>query len=316
VQAYSLAFTLDSPTPGPVAARTGIPVFVETREELDRAYPALARVADVVGTVALAAIPLARRLGPAGYLIIVWGEPRTFDQPERAYLAALGDVVGQSIDRVLLREREHGLAVELQHAMLGVPDQVEEVDVATAYRPADGDVEIGGDWYDAVRLTDRATAFVVGDVVGHNLRAAKAMGRIRIAIRTLAPLFPDPAALLERLEPIVEDVDGAAPTTILYAVFDAETHRLRYACAGHPPPLMVPASGDPSFLMDGRGLPLGVQRESWNVGETDLGPGDALVLYTDGRASRRGARRRHGQTRGGRAGDGIDRPHGPARCAS
>ncbi len=287
VRANSLGFTLDSPIPGPVAARTGVPVFVETREELDRAYPALATVADVVGTVSLAAIPLARRLGPAGYLFIVWGEPRTFDQPERAYLAALGDVVGQSIDRVLLREREHRLAVELQHAMLGAPDQVEEVDVATAYRPADGDVEIGGDWYDAVRLTDRATAFVVGDVVGHNLRAAKAMGRIRIAIRTLAPLFPDPAALFERLEPIVEEVDGAAPTTILYAVYDAETHRLRYACAGHPPPLMVPATGDPDFLMDARGLPLGVQRESWNVGEADLGPGDALVLYTDGLIERR-----------------------------
>jgi len=252
-------------------------------------YPELGPLAEMSGAHSLAAVPLARRLGPTGYLLLFWDQPRTFDTAERAYLASLGDVVGQSMDRVLLREREKQLAVELQHAMLGVPDEIVEVDVATAYRPADSAVEIGGDWYDVVRLSETRTAFIVGDVVGHNLAAAKAMGQIRIAIRTLAPLFPDPAELLARLDPIVEEMDGASPTTLIYAVYDATTRRVVFARAGHPPPLIVHRGGGCSFLEGGRGIALGIIADADRpVATTTLRPGDALILYTDGLIERRG----------------------------
>jgi integral membrane sensor domain MASE1/anti-sigma regulatory factor (Ser/Thr protein kinase) len=289
VRADAQSFTIDSPIPGPEAARTGRPVFVTSREEMDRRYPALAPVVDLTRANALAAIPLARQVGPAGYLVLIWGTPRTFEPAERAYLAALGDVVGQSIDRMILREREHALAVELQHAMLGTPDDVDGVAVATAYRPADSDVEIGGDWYDAIRLSDMRTAFVVGDVVGHNLNAAKAMGRIRVAIRTLAPLFPDPCELLARLDPVIDDIGGATPTTLVYVIHDAGTNRVTFTCAGHPPPLVVHPNGGASFIDGARGIALGIVRGADRpVRETTLAEGDALVLYTDGLVERRG----------------------------
>ena len=181
------------------------------------------------------------------------------------------------------------VAIELQHAMLGRPDVIDGVAVATAYHPAGGDVEIGGDWYDAIRLPDDRTALVIGDVVGHSLAAAKAMGQLRSAIRTLAPLFQDPAELLHRLEAFVSDTEGASPTTLVYAVYDAPRSTLRYSCAGHPPPLLLPDGGEPTFLLEGRGAPLGAYAKTTRtVGEADLGPGDTVVLYTDGLVERRG----------------------------
>jgi anti-sigma regulatory factor (Ser/Thr protein kinase) len=288
VRVDALSFTIDSPVPGPEAARTGRPVFVSSREEMDLRYPALIPVVDLTRANALAAIPLTRQLGPAGYLVLIWATPRTFEPAERAYLTALGDVIGQSIDRMILREREHTLAVELQHAMLGTPDDVDGVTVATGYRPADSDVEIGGDWYDAIRLSNTRTAFVVGDVVGHNLNAAKAMGRIRVAIRTLAPLFPDPCELLSRLDPVIDDIEGATPTTLVYAIYDGATNRVAFSCAGHPPPLVVHPNGGASFVDGAQGVALGIVRGAVRpVRETTLERGDALVLFTDGLVERR-----------------------------
>ena len=186
-------------------------------------------------------------------------------------------------------EREHNVAVALQHAMLGQPDPVLWAEWAPAYRPADGTLEVGGDWYDVIDLGDRRVGVVVGDVVGHHLAAAAAMGQLRSAVRTLAPTIDDPAELLTRLDGIVEHIDGAMSATMLYGVLDCDTGTFRYSGAGHLPPLLVTVDGDAVYLDGGRNVPLGgfVTRPR-ETALAHVSVQDWLVLYSDGLVERRG----------------------------
>jgi serine/threonine-protein kinase RsbW len=115
------------------------------------------------------------------------------------------------------------------------------------------------------------------------------MGQLRSAVRTLAPLS-GPAEMLSRLDDFVATVPDAETATLVYAELEPSTGLLRYACAGHPPPLLVSASGEARFVWDGRSTPLGTpsvdgRREASAV----LGAGDILLLYTDGVVERRTA---------------------------
>jgi len=115
------------------------------------------------------------------------------------------------------------------------------------------------------------------------------MGQVRSTLRALAPLIADPATLLQRLDDDVRHIEGALWTSVFVAVLDPVTAALRYCCAGHPPPLVVPLTGEPRFLDDGLGPLLGID---WigprSTATTTLGADDTLVLYTDGLVERRG----------------------------
>src|SRR4029079_5025644 len=117
-------------------------------------------------------------------------------------------------------------------------------------------VGVGGDGEAALPLENGSVALVVGDVVGHGLEAAVAMGQLRGAVSALAQTS-SPAELLARLDAFVETVPSAATATIAFVDLDSATGELRYACAGHPPPLAVSPWGGARFLWDGRSAPLG-----------------------------------------------------------
>jgi serine phosphatase RsbU (regulator of sigma subunit) len=115
------------------------------------------------------------------------------------------------------------------------------------------------------------------------------MGQLRSTLRALAPVVTDPAALVERLDDYVDQIDGSPMTSLFYAVLDPRSGALSYSCAGHPPPLVVPASGEPRFLDEGLAPLLGVPGIGARpTARTTLDPGDTLVLYTDGLVERRG----------------------------
>jgi anti-sigma regulatory factor (Ser/Thr protein kinase) len=194
-----------------------------------------------------------------------------------------------AVERAQVADREHGIAVALQHAMLGHPDPVLWSEWGAAYRPADGTLEVGGDWYDVIDLGDRRVGVVVGDVVGHHLAAAAAMGQLRSAVRALAPTIPEPADLLTRLDDIVEHIDGAMSATMLYGVLHCDTGEFRYSSAGHLPPLLVATDGDAAYLEGGRNVPLGgfVTRPR-ETASTRVSLQDWLLLYSDGLVERRG----------------------------
>ena len=133
------------------------------------------------------------------------------------------------------RAEEHRFAVELQRALLSaaLPNR-DDAPVAARYEARSSTLEVGGDWYDTIELPDGRVALTVGDVVGHGLTAAIAMGKLRIAIGALAPHATTPAHVLSHLDEFAAghpDIDYA---TACYAVFDPATATLRPHPARHP----------------------------------------------------------------------------------
>jgi anti-sigma regulatory factor (Ser/Thr protein kinase) len=205
-------------------------------------------------------------------------------------LGAVGQQAGLALDRARLYEHSAGVARALQHSLLAVDPPVDpRYDVATTYRPGVEMLEVGGDWYDVFVPEAGVLSFVVGDVVGRGLGAASTMGQLRSAVRAVAGPGVGPARLLSRLDRFAEQVEAAGMATLAYAELDLESGAVRYACAGHPPPVLLPAQGGGRLLWGGRSTPLGAYGHGDERGEAQvqLLAGDRLLLYTDGLVERR-----------------------------
>src|SRR5215210_1856725 len=208
-------------------------------------------------------------------------------------------------------EREHRIAETLQRSLL--PERlppIEGVALAARYLPGARGAAIGGDWYDVLERPDGRVALVVGDVVGHGLRAAATMGQLRNAFRAYGLVESSPAEVVARINRLVMSGVEEAMATVVYLVLDRETGELSFSAAGHPPPLVLAPDG-PHFLEGGRSVPIGasdpaVFREATAV----LEPGSSLLLYTDGLVERRDVsleeRLRQLADVAGTAGDDLD----------
>jgi phosphoserine phosphatase RsbU/P len=188
------------------------------------------------------------------------------------------------------RRREQQIAQELQRSLLAGERPVSpELDIDVFYRPAVVGLEVGGDWHDAFWLDERTVGLVVGDVVGRGIGAAATMGQLRSAIRALALTGLRPGPLLDALDRFASRHAVGRMTTVVYAELHLGTNELRYACAGHMPPVLGAPGGDVRFLDDGRSLPLdaGVDRGPRAEATVTLEPGARIVLYTDGLVERR-----------------------------
>jgi serine phosphatase RsbU (regulator of sigma subunit) len=202
----------------------------------------------------------------------------------------LAELMAPALHRARLYEEEREAAHQLQQAFLPVvPDELPGAEFAGCYRPADQHHDIGGDWYDAFALPGGRVGFAVGDVVGHDLRAAAAMGRLHSTLSALAAAPHDgPAAVLDALDRVSATIPGAGLTTIGYGEYDPATGRLRYACAGHPPPLLV-TDHHAGFRTGGRSRPLAAAAEPRSEATVDIPPGSMLLWYSDGLVERRDA---------------------------
>jgi PAS domain S-box-containing protein len=187
-------------------------------------------------------------------------------------------------------EREHRIAETLQRSLL--PERlplIEGLSVSARYLPAGYGEAVGGDWYDALELRDGRVALVVGDVVGHGLRAAAAMGQLRNAFRAYALVEDSPSEVIARLNRLTLRGGDDTIATVLLLMLDRETGELTYTSAGHPPPLLLGRDG-PRYLEEGRSVPVGATEAAvFRQGSAVLDPGDALLLYTDGLVERRDA---------------------------
>ncbi|SEE63656.1 SpoIIE family protein phosphatase [Ruania alba] len=207
--------------------------------------------------------------------------------------------VGLAMDHTLLYEAEHVLAETLQRAMLPELDHIDTLDVWTYYSPNAEHSQVGGDWYDVVRTGDGAVAAVVGDVVGHDVEAASAMGQLRSVLRALATEIADPGTVLTRVDSIVEAMRIRRAASMIYtALTPREEGRwlLEYSRAGHLPG-MVCTGGEVHDLDGAAGTLIGFGNGPRDTAECEVEPGDVLLLYTDGLIERR---RRNVQ-------DGVDR---------
>jgi serine/threonine-protein kinase RsbW len=243
-------------------------------------------VLELLGGLRIHAIALRARARALGALTIAVRPEDT--RVDAILLQRVATRAALALDNALLYERERDVSHSLQLSLLGgQPAPGRRTDVASAYLPATEALEIGGDWYDVLDLPGGARAFVVGDVVGHGLEAAKAMGQLRGAVRALAPIG-SPTDLLRNLDLFVDSVPEASMATLAYVHLDPESGRIRYACAGHPPPLVVGPDGATRYLWDGRSTPLGCSLGSTRAESEDaLAHGETVVLYTDGLVERR-----------------------------
>ena len=170
--------------------------------------------------------------------------------------------------------------------------------LAARYLPATSDLEIGGDWYDVVQLPNGSMGLAIGDVAGHGLRAASTMGQLRMALRAYALEEDSPSQVLGRVRRLVR-VLVPDIVTLIYLVFDPESGALRFANAGHPPPLLVEGNGQTSYLEGGLGPPLGATAHPRpDIDATaHLDADSTLLLFTDGLVERRGSSILDGLTR-------------------
>lgn len=140
---------------------------------------------------------------------------------------------------------------------------------------------IGGDFYDVIRLDANTAAAAIGDVQGHNVKAAALMGQVRTAVHASAGA--PPAEVLERTNRLLADLDPGLFTSCLYVHLDLAGHRALLTTAGHPPPLLRHPGGQTEVLRLPPGLLLGIDRAArYPTTEIPLPPGAALALYTDG----------------------------------
>ena len=218
------------------------------------------------------------------------GKPDGFTPSDGAILRQLAQMAAVALDGVRRFEHEHGIADTLQRSLL--PEQLPEVPgvaVGARYRAGGAGVEVGGDWYDVIPLPDGRVVLVLGDVMGKGLPAAIVMGQLRTAARAYALEGHGPGAVADRLDALVQSSERDQMATMICLVVDPESLELRFACAGHPPPMLVRPDGVVEILDSARSLPLGVLPEPAHAeGTAQLEPGATLLLYTDGLIESRG----------------------------
>jgi Stage II sporulation protein E (SpoIIE)/PAS fold/GAF domain len=207
-----------------------------------------------------------------------------------ADLALARDLVARAsvcIDNARHYTRERATAVELQAGLLprAIPE-VPGLELACRYVPAQTAAEVGGDWFDVIPLPRGRCALTVGDVTGHDIRAAAVMGQLRTATHTLATLDLTPAETLTRLDQITADLtDEETSATCIYAVYDPATADWDIARAGHPLPALARPGRAAVFLDLPPGLPLGIGVGGgghYQATRLHVPQHSTLVLYTDG----------------------------------
>ena len=236
----------------------------------------------------LMAVPLVAGAQIVGSLHVGTLTRREFDEETIDLLALAAGRASLAIARTRLYERERAIAEELQRSLLpsSLPP-VPGVALAARYEPGDNGATVGGDWYDAIALPGGRVAVAIGDVVGRGITAAATMGQMRSALRAILMEADECGAMAERLNRFALGLGDCVLTTIVLAVFEPGTGRLRYTNAGHPPPLLVTADGEARFLDGAPSPPMGVlETPRYRERALQLQPGSTVLLYTDGLVER------------------------------
>lgn len=272
---------LSERTPGTQALSSGVPAFFESLEQLERLYPVRRESRD--GFAAWAFLPLVASGRRVGTCVLAYPEPHSFPAEERAVLTSLGGLIAQALERTMLYDAKHRLAHGLQEALL--PHSLYPppgIEAAARYLPATRGMDIGGDFYDLVPTRPQASA-VIGDVQGHNVKAAALMGQIRTGVRAYSAVGQAPGEVMGSINRLLIDLGTELFASCLYLRLDPAHGRAVMARAGHPPPLLRRPDGRVRVLDLAGGPLLGIDSEAaYPTTEVTLAPGSVLALYTDG----------------------------------
>ncbi|MFZ0251883.1 MAG: SpoIIE family protein phosphatase [Acidimicrobiales bacterium] len=261
--------------------------FLRTTTRDERHYS----IVKMLGYTSYVTVPLRMRdeqvLGTVS--LVSAGSGRRFSEKDLVLAERLAEQVSSVVIRARAYDRERRISHELQRHLL--PDAIPAIrgwDVAARYRPAAVGVEVGGDWYDVIPLSEHLVALVVGDVEGHDLGAARIMSRLRHTLGLLLLEERAPGKALQRLNRVSLAGVEARLATALVGVLDTRTGSIVFSSAGHPSPVRI-ESGQAVELPVPAGLPLGVQPCAYKDQEFHLGRG-CLVMFTDGLVEQRGSR--------------------------
>ncbi len=228
-------------------------------------------------------------LDPGGNVLAVRGAVQDIsaEYHTRVALAATRDQLADSEQRVA---EEHLLAVRLQQAIMppaAQPVEAAGIEVAVRYRPAAPGHLVGGDWYDALLLPGKEVLLVVGDIAGHGIDAVTGVVAARYALRGLAVTGAGPAELLAFLNTAICHLSTGVVGTVVCGLYNPSLRRLRWARAGHLPPVVIrDGTGTPLPLP--RGVLLGTAPDARYEEFTEsLRIGDTVLLFTDGLIERR-----------------------------
>lgn len=294
----------DFPLPAIRSAATGQAFYLDDRQASEAAVPGSAAMYADAGVQASAAVPLVGRGQLLGCLTVGFAEPHSWTDPERELMRAFAALTAQALDRIAAHEAEQAALIEaasiaetLQRSMLTAPPEPDHLQIAVRYAAAAKAAEVGGDWYDAFITSDRLTSLVIGDVTGHDIKAAAVMGQLRNLLRGIAfTLGEPPAKALAALDRAAAGMGIDTVATVVVAQIEVDqahraagTRLLRWSNAGHLPPLLLTADGTASYLQGEPDLVLGWDPATERCDyEHVLQPGSTVLLYTDGLIERRG----------------------------
>jgi PAS domain S-box-containing protein len=250
----------------------GDPRSVELVDHLDR-----------LGLTSAVFVPLLARGTVLGVLILC-ASTDSYTADDLRLAEEIGRRAGTAIDNARLYRAEHAVSEAVQRSLLPCIPDIDGLDFAARYLPAVGASAVGGDWFDVLALPDGSAGVAIGDVMGHDLAAAAAMGQLRSVLRSYAWEGHPPPVVLDRLDRLVQALGMAQLATCLYGLIqlaDAEPDEgamagyafVRWANAGHLSPLLLDAAGKARLLVDPAAPPPPASRAPGGAGTGD-GAGD------------------------------------------
>jgi len=275
------------------AMRERSPVTVEDYQGETR-WPPIARASLRLGIRSSLSMPLQENGHVLGALNMYGETPAGFGPAAHASAAIFArqaalvlGYLGQLHTERAIHAREHEVATTLQRSLLPTLPDIPGISAAARYLVSSATAQVGGDWYDLFALPDGAIGVAIGDVMGHDVAAAAAMGQLRSVLRSYAYEGSSPSIVLDRMDRLVQGFEMAEVATAIYGrlILDNGAGMLLFSNAGHLPPLVRQPDGSVHRLdrgthhLIGALAPGAVRRGEAAV---SLAPGSLILLYTDG----------------------------------
>lgn len=264
----------------PIATQTlqsGAPVSGELQPD----SPLASEVATAEGFSSAVCVPLTAAGRIVGVVALFSRQRRAFAAAELSMLNTLGGLAGVAVHNALIYQHKYEIARSLQFQLVPkVPLEADGLETGHKFLPAR---EVGGDYYDLIKVAPGQVGVVIADVAGNSVPAAMYTSMGKHVLRAYALEQHSPGQVLKRLNRIAfEDTHPEVFISVFYGLFDARNRIFRYACAGHEPALLYRPDGSFESLR-ADGLLVGISPHiEFEEKEVHLDSGSILVLYTDG----------------------------------
>ncbi len=296
------AMHLPAGSPSRQALESSRPVHVPemTPQRMGKTFshPATESLFRALGGTSVLTVPMiARRRTVGAMALVMTSADRSFAREDVELADDLCRRAALAMDNVRLYQQEHEVAETLQRSLLPTLPSIPRVTSAAHYVSSSTAADVGGDFYDLLQLPDGAIGIAIGDVVGHDVAAAAAMGHLRGLLRACVwePTDPDPGTVLGRVDRLVQGLHVASMATMAYVRATPPTvedgpWQLSVANAGHPPLLIRRPDGGVDVLDGVSGLLVGVDGDTERQSlQLEVPAGSTLVGYTDGLIEHPGA---------------------------